>query len=44
MRTTKEWEHALNFKEERIAYWEQYGCVLSADGMKCEFIYPEVRI
>jgi hypothetical protein len=42
--TREEYQELLSFKEERINYWEEYGCVLSMDGITCEFAYPEVRI
>jgi hypothetical protein len=38
--TRIEYEELLSFKEERISMWEQYGCVLSKDGVTCEFVYP----
>lgn len=38
--TRNEYQEILNFKEERINYWEKYGCVLSDDGSRCEFVYP----
>lgn len=33
------YKEMLKFKEERIRMWEEYGCILSNDGSKCEFAY-----
>lgn len=41
--TRRQYQELLDFKEERIKNWEEYGCVLSTDGRICEFVYPEVR-
>ena len=38
-----EFENELMFKEERISYWEEYGCVLSKDGYSCDFNHPGVK-
>lgn len=40
----KEYQEMLNFKENRIKMWEEYGCILSRDEMKCEFVYSEVKL
>jgi len=42
--TRQEYEEWLSLKEERIGYWEEYGCVMSSDGITCDFTYPEARI
>ncbi|MGV8150297.1 MAG: hypothetical protein ACP5NV_01075 [Candidatus Woesearchaeota archaeon] len=34
----------LEFKEERISMWEQFGCIMSDDSSTYRFIYPEVRV
>jgi hypothetical protein len=44
MKTMLEFEDELSFKEERVSYWEQYGCVLSKDGLVCDPKYYEVRL
>ena len=40
----QQYEDELELKEERISYWEQYGCVMGKDGIRCEFVYPGVRL
>lgn len=42
--TREEYQEVLDFKEERVSYWEEYGCVLSKEGITCEFVNSEVRI
>jgi hypothetical protein len=42
--TRQEYQELLSFKEERVDYWEEYGYVLSKDGITCEWTYPEARI
>jgi len=42
--TRQEYEELLSLKEERVSYWEEYGCVLSKDGRICDFKDSEARI